>query len=78
MRRQVASMGPLGGFAHQVFELGEHLLDRVEVWAVRRQEQEPGAGRRIAARIALPLWLPRLSMMTMSPAFKVGARNCST
>ena len=34
-------MGPLGGFSHQVFELGEDLLDRVEVGAVWRQEQEP-------------------------------------
>ncbi len=36
-------MGPFGGFAHQVFELGEDLLDRIEVGAVRRQKQELGA-----------------------------------
>jgi len=35
--------GSFGCFAHQVFELGEHLLDGVEVWAVRRQEQQPCA-----------------------------------
>ena len=31
---------------------------------------------RIAARTALPRWLPRLSMMTISPGLKVGARLC--
>lgn len=36
-------MGTLGCFAHQVFELGEDLLDRIEIGTVRRQEQEPGA-----------------------------------
>jgi len=29
-------------------------------------------------RATLPLWLPRLSMMTMSPGFKVGMRAFST
>ena len=29
-------MGSLGGFAHEVFELGEHLLDRVQIWRVWR------------------------------------------
>src|SRR5438477_12101338 len=33
---------------------------------------------RISARTALPLWLPRLSMMTMSPGFRVGSRTFST
>lgn len=37
-------MGPLCGFAHQVLELGEDLLDRIKIGAVWRQEQEPGAG----------------------------------
>ena len=35
--------GPLGGFAHSVFELGEDLLDRVEIGAVGRQEEHPRA-----------------------------------
>ena len=35
--------GPLGRLSHEMFELGEHLLDRVEVWAVGWQEDEPGA-----------------------------------
>jgi hypothetical protein len=26
-----------------VFELGKHLFDQIEAWAVRRQEEEPGA-----------------------------------
>ena len=33
---------PFSGFPHQVLELGEHLLDRVQVRAVGRQEQESG------------------------------------
>ena len=33
-------MGPFGGLAEQVLELGEDLFDRVEVGAVGRQEQE--------------------------------------
>ena len=37
-------MGTFGGFAHQVFELGEDLFDRIEIGAVRRQEQEFGSG----------------------------------
>ena len=51
-------MGPFGGFAHEVLELGEDLLDRIEVGAIGRQEQEPGAdaadrfsdGRSLVAR----------------------------
>jgi hypothetical protein len=35
--------GPLGGFAHSVFELGEDLLDRIEIGAVGRQEEHPRA-----------------------------------
>ena len=36
-------MGAFGGFAHEVFELCEDLLDRIEIGAVWRQEQELGA-----------------------------------
>ena len=35
--------GSLGSFSHEMFELGEDLLDGVQVWAVGRQEQEPRA-----------------------------------
>ena len=35
--------GPLCGVAHSVFELGEDLLDRVEIGAVGRQEEQPRA-----------------------------------
>lgn len=71
-------MGTLSGFAHQVLELGEDLLDRIEIGAVRRQEQEPGASATIALRMAGRLWLLRLSMMTTSPGESVGTRHCST
>jgi hypothetical protein len=36
--------GPLGGFAEQGLELGEDLLDRIEIGTVGRQEEELGAG----------------------------------
>ena len=36
-------MGTFRGLAHQVLELGEDLLDRIEIGAVWRQEQELGA-----------------------------------
>ena len=36
--------GSLGGLPQEGFELGEDLFDRVQVWRVGRQEEEPGAG----------------------------------
>jgi hypothetical protein len=36
--------GSFGGFAQHCFEFGEDLLDRIEVRAVGRQEEELGAG----------------------------------
>jgi len=47
--------GALGGFSEQQLELGEDLLDRVEVGRVGRQEQELGSGRadRLADGLAL-------------------------
>jgi hypothetical protein len=44
MRRQGCFVSSLGGFAHEVFELGEDLFDRIEVGAVGRQEQQAGTG----------------------------------
>ena len=35
--------GSLGGFSKQELELGEDLLDRIEVGTVWRQEEQPGA-----------------------------------
>jgi len=54
-------------------ELGENLFDRVQVGAVFWQEEELGAGR-----ADLPLGLPILSMMTMSPLCSVGTRTLLT
>jgi len=36
--------GAFGGLAQQGLELGKDLLDRIEVWAVGRQEEQLGAG----------------------------------
>lgn len=35
--------GSLGGLSEQGFKLCKHLLDRIEVWTVGRQEQKSGA-----------------------------------
>jgi hypothetical protein len=66
------------GFAQQVLKVGEDLFDRVQVgrsgeYFGRKNSLAPA--ERMSWRKALPLWLPRLSMMTMSPGFKVGTRN---
>ena len=37
--------GARGDLAQEVLDLGEDLLDRVQVWRVFRQEEEFGAGR---------------------------------
>ena len=37
--------GSFGGFAQECFELGKDLLDGIEIWRVRRQEEELGAGQ---------------------------------
>ena len=44
MPRQVASTVRSSAFRSRVFELGEDLLDRVEVGRVGRQEEQLGAG----------------------------------
>jgi hypothetical protein len=56
--------GALGRSPQMRLQLGEGLLDRVEVRAVGREEQQRGTGR--FDRLAGALWLDRLSMTTMS------------
>lgn len=70
--------GSLASLTQEQFELGKDLFDRVEIRAVRRQEQQLGPGGSYGLAHGLPLWLPRLSMMTMSPGERVGTKNCST
>ena len=55
MALQTALDGSLGGLAQQVLELGEELLDRVQVGGVFRQEEELGAGRADGAAHGLAL-----------------------
>jgi len=45
----------LGRLAQEVFELGEDLFDRIEIWAIGRQKEEPRSGRadRCPNRLAL-------------------------
>ena len=58
----VATSVSFGGFAQQVLELGKDLLDRVQVGAVGRQEQEPGTDAADRGTDGGFLWLDRLSM----------------
>ena len=60
-----------GRLPEQRLELGKELLDGIEIWAVRREIADVGPRRGDS-------FAGRLSMMTMSPGDKLGARNCST
>jgi len=71
-------LGPGGGLSEPVFELGEELLDRVEVGRVFRKQEEVRAAPRMAWRTAALLCEPRLSMTTTSPGRRVGTRTRST
>ena len=63
--------GPLLSLAHPVLGLCEGPFDGVEIGRV-------GQSLAPALRTGLPLWLPRLSRITMSPGLRVGTRNCWT
>jgi hypothetical protein len=71
--------GALGGLAQNRFELGEGLLDRVEVGAVGWQVDEPGAlrGDRFGDAAAIS-WLLKSSSRTVSSGRSVGSSICST
>lgn len=77
MRRQAVRR-----FARQsvqeCFELGEDLLDAIQIGTIRRKEEEFGAGRADRAPDGLSFWVSGLSMMTMSPASRAGMSVCST
>src|SRR5580692_2232662 len=68
------------GLSKEAFELGEDLLDRIEVGRVfgKKQEARRAPTALMAFRTAFPLWEPRLSRMTMSLGLSVGTGNCST
>ena len=70
MAAQTASRLRAAALRKQVLELGEDLLDGVQVGRVFGQEEQLGAGRADGPTHGPPLWLPRLSMTTMSPGLK--------
>jgi hypothetical protein len=55
-----------------VLELGEDLFDRVQVWPYFGKKKSLAPAARMRWHTALALWLPRLSMITMSPGRSVG------
>jgi hypothetical protein len=60
------------GLAQGDFELGERLLDRIEVGRVGRQEEELGAGGADGPADGLGFVAARLSMTTISPGLSAG------
>ena len=72
MVEQLADASPDGldaafvSLSQQGLELGEHLLDGVQVGPVGRQEQQVGAGVADGTPQATPLWLLTLSSTMMS------------
>ena len=71
--------GSLGGFSEHGLELGESLFDGVEVqceYGGRKTKSACLAS--MASRTPLTLWAGRLSITTISPRLRVGARHCST
>jgi class 3 adenylate cyclase len=77
-RRNQSGDGALSDLAQIGLELGERLLDRVQVGAVWRKVAQFRAGGRMSSPTRPPLWLDRLSMTTMSPGDRIGTRQCST
>ncbi len=59
--------GPDRGIAQAMLDLGECLLDRVQVRAARRQEEHVRTDRTDALRTSGHLWQARLSITTTSP-----------
>ena len=70
--------GSLVGLAQQGLQLGEHHLDRIEVGAAGGKKEQLGPDGTDRVARGLPLWLPRLSAITMAPGLRVGTRNWTT
>ena len=70
--------GSLGGLSQQGLELGEELLDRIEIGTVGRKVEQLGADRLDESAYPRPLVAGEIVHITMSPGLRVGARNCST
>ena len=69
--------GP-AGLSQQRLELGEGLIDGIEVGAVGQPVEQ--LGLLVFDRLRMPATLRqgKVSMTTISPGLKVGARMCST
>ena len=66
-------------FPEPCLELCEGEFNGIEVWTVRRQEEELRTGvlDHLPGTTG-PLWLERLSMTTISPGPSPGTRTCLT
>jgi hypothetical protein len=65
-------------FAQQMLELGEACSIGFRSGEYLGRKNSFAPAERMAWRTALPLWLPRLSMITRSPGLSVGASAFST
>lgn len=66
MRCHVASTVRSAAFRKEQFELGEHLFDRVQVWRVKRQEDQLGSSG--ADRLADGSTLVAVQIVHCSPS----------
>src|SRR5215207_3088903 len=72
-----ADFGSGCGVVQAVLELGEELLDRVQVGRVFGRKNSLAPTARTARRTALPRCEPRLSRITTSPGASVGTSTFS-
>ena len=70
--------GSLSRFTQERLELGEGVLDGIEVGTVGREVEEMGASRFDQLATLGPLWPGRLSMITVSPSRSSWTRTFST
>jgi hypothetical protein len=75
MRRQTPSMVRSLAFRSRIFSFAKDLLQRIEVGAVRWQEDEPCIDGADNPADRAPLGEPRLSITTISPGCSVGTRH---
>jgi hypothetical protein len=72
------SEGAGRSLSDEAFELGEELLDGVEIGRVFGKEQETGAGGLDGVSHGFSFVRSQIVETTMSLGLRVGTRNCST
>src|ERR1700722_477215 len=78
MVRQVCSIVRASALRSRVFILAKACSIGLRSGEEAGRRKGLALGARVAGRMARPLWLPRLSITTMSPGARMGTRTCST